>query len=385
MEQDFISDPFHVIHDSVGSFGSLSQPFHLSPDGGTLSFGGAPVYTNGFHLNNWYEAASIAFYTPGGFGIRFFGALNEWRQGDIYQSKYSIYDGQNNLIAAGELFEAAPITVPAGQYRSEVSNSHYFVAGQQGKAKLVAKFDLRGSDADPPQITSLRILNREGKAVGKLRTGEPATLTFSVADFPVVKGNSGEPIMRYQSIPPDSTHLYYKKSGVEAWRELPVTKVREDSSYGFLFAGNLSEVTSLDSIAIDLKIAAEDPSGNAIAWTQEPAFIVGNLATAVDDQDRSSVSAPPLTFALYPNHPNPFNPATVIRYDLAVRTHVTLKVFNVFGQEVRTLVDETQPAGSRAASWDGRDSSGKPAGSGVYFFRIETPQFQSSRKMIVLK
>jgi subtilisin family serine protease len=385
VEQGFISDPFHVIDDSIGSFGSLSQQFHLSPDGGTLAFGDAPIYTNAFHLNNWYDESSIAFYAPGGFGLRFFGPLNEWRQGDTYHANYAIYDEQNNLVASGNLLEAPPVTVPAGRYRSEVINSHYFVEGLAGKATLIADFDLRQHDSDPPGMTSLRILNREGMVTGRLQPGEPASLTFSVADFLIVRQNDGSFRRRYQSIPPDSTHLYYKESGAEAWLELPLTQAREDTGYGFLYAANLSEITKLDSAAVDLKIAAEDASGNAIEWTQEPAFIVGDFATAVEDGDQPEGSVQPLVFALYPNHPNPFNPSTFIKYDLAERTHVTLKIFNVFGQEVRTLVDETQPAGRQLASWDGRDNFGRVVGSGIYFYQIKTPRFQKSRKMIVLR
>jgi hypothetical protein len=97
----------------------------------------------------------------------------------------------------------------------------------------------------------------------------------------------------------------------------------------------------------------------------------------------------PRRFALVGNYPNPFNPATTIRYDLAATGHVLLRVYNLLGQEVRTVVDETQTAGRKSAVWDGRDASGASVASGIYLYRMEFSgdgkKFQSTRKMIFMK
>ena len=74
---------------------------------------------------------------------------------------------------------------------------------------------------------------------------------------------------------------------------------------------------------------------------------------------------------LYQNFPNPFNPATEIRYDLAEDSDVQLVVFNLLGQEVVGLVRAQQQAGSYVVTWNGRDASGREVPSGIYFYRIE--------------
>jgi hypothetical protein len=89
--------------------------------------------------------------------------------------------------------------------------------------------------------------------------------------------------------------------------------------------------------------------------------------------------------ALYPNYPNPFNPATTIRFDLYEAGNVRLAVYNVRGQLVRTLVSGAQPAGHNDVTWDGLDDRGRTVASGVYVYRLETGDYVSSRKMVLLK
>jgi hypothetical protein len=76
---------------------------------------------------------------------------------------------------------------------------------------------------------------------------------------------------------------------------------------------------------------------------------------------------------LHPVSPNPFNPGTVIRFDLPQDAPVRLWIVNALGQSVRVLVDGSLPAGVHGVSWDGRDDAGRPAASGVYFHRLQTP------------
>ncbi|MBI4547327.1 MAG: T9SS type A sorting domain-containing protein [Ignavibacteriae bacterium] len=88
----------------------------------------------------------------------------------------------------------------------------------------------------------------------------------------------------------------------------------------------------------------------------------------------------PKEFALHQNYPNPFNPVTVIRYQLPVQSHVTLKIYNLLGQEVRTLVDEVQEAGYKSVEWNAAGMA-----SGVYFYRLRAGNFVDVKKLPLLK
>jgi len=88
---------------------------------------------------------------------------------------------------------------------------------------------------------------------------------------------------------------------------------------------------------------------------------------------------------LYSNYPNPFNPATIISYTLAAESHVRLDVYNVLGQRVTTLVNETQPTGRHQVVWNGQDESGHDAASGIYFYRLKTTAYSETKKMMLLR
>ncbi len=95
----------------------------------------------------------------------------------------------------------------------------------------------------------------------------------------------------------------------------------------------------------------------------------------------------PTEFALKQNFPNPFNPSTKIPYDLKISSHVSVEVFNVLGQRVRTLINEEQQAGPQVVEWDGRDANGTTVSSGMYFYKINAGDglFVETRKMVLLK
>jgi hypothetical protein len=98
-----------------------------------------------------------------------------------------------------------------------------------------------------------------------------------------------------------------------------------------------------------------------------------------------SRDAVPGRFALHQNSPNPFNPTTSVKYDMASAGDVNIAVFNVLGQEVKELVNGYSEAGSHEVIWDGKNTYGEQVASGIYFYRIETEQFNETKKMILLK
>lgn len=93
----------------------------------------------------------------------------------------------------------------------------------------------------------------------------------------------------------------------------------------------------------------------------------------------------PETFALLPNYPNPFNPATTIRYGLPEASQVFLVVYDLRGREVRILVNGIQERGYNSVIWDGTDDAGRPVSTGVYLYQMRAGDFIRTRKMALLK
>jgi flagellar hook assembly protein FlgD len=96
-------------------------------------------------------------------------------------------------------------------------------------------------------------------------------------------------------------------------------------------------------------------------------------------------TTPPAKNTLAQNFPNPFNPSTTIKFDMKDKGIVTLKVYNVAGQLVRTLVNEVRPAGSYTEPWNGLNDRGSAVASGIYFYKMETNGFTATKKMVMLR
>jgi len=93
----------------------------------------------------------------------------------------------------------------------------------------------------------------------------------------------------------------------------------------------------------------------------------------------------PAVNSLAQNFPNPFNPSTTIKFDLKDKGLVTLKIYNVAGQLVRTLVNEVRPAGAYTEPWNGLNDRGSEVASGIYFYKMETKGFTATKKMVMLR
>ena len=93
----------------------------------------------------------------------------------------------------------------------------------------------------------------------------------------------------------------------------------------------------------------------------------------------------PKEFTLTQNYPNPFNPETKISFSLKKSSYVTLEVFNMLGQKVKTLVDKQKPAGFYRVSWDGTNEQGLKMSSGIYYYTIKVGSVTESKKMMLLK
>jgi len=125
------------------------------------------------------------------------------------------------------------------------------------------------------------------------------------------------------------------------------------------------------------------PDG-ASTWRflDSPTPSASNIASVVHENGSSGI---PADFRLEQNFPNPFNPETVVRYQLPRRERVRIGVYTLLGTRLRILADEIQEAGCREVVWDGTDDAGKAVSSGIYFYRLETEAFGQTRKMILIR
>jgi flagellar hook assembly protein FlgD len=102
----------------------------------------------------------------------------------------------------------------------------------------------------------------------------------------------------------------------------------------------------------------------------------------VDGEDEHN---PVLVSKLMQNYPNPFNPTTTIRFSIKEAAPTELSIFNLKGQLVKTLVNEPLPAGLHNVLWNGKDNNNRNVASGMYFYRLDSGNYNSVKKMLLLK
>ncbi len=161
-----------------------------------------------------------------------------------------------------------------------------------------------------------------------------------------------------------------------------------------------SAVTGDGTLSLGLKNRSSD---KVIYSSKEGEFPPELLVVAGDGAGAVEVVAPPFSslaaelhnanapraFSLAANYPNPFNPATSIRYSVpasaAAGVRVVMEIFNIKGEKVITLVDHFHAPGSYVAAWNGRDAFGRPGSSGVYIYRLRAANFTATRSMMLVK
>ena len=364
--------------------------------------------------------------------------------GDFTISEHSPAAPANSLcgLLIGALPVACDIPPPPGPVEEPAIASILDIGNDQGRqVRITWVRSLYDAPGDAIDITGYAIYRRQDAFLTSKVTGEKNTSDLPARasllggwDYIVTAPARGDSL--YQVVAPtlcDST----KKSGI-CWSVFLVSAITPDPLVFFDSAPDSGY--SIDNIKPGcpehFSVAYNSGEGNDLSWTpaEDPDFAscqvyrgtnkdftIGpeNLVhatadeqwtdtsgglehhykiTAMDDAGNESDPVSPTTltgvghsriperYALYQNKPNPFNPATLIRYDVpAGGGHITLAVYDVAGRLVRTLVDDVQTAGQKRATWDGRDSRGESAASGIYFYRLKTPTVVKTLKMALLR
>ncbi len=203
---------------------------------------------------------------------------------------------------------------------------------------------------------------------------------FSNNPIMTVEGSNSVVVINVVSkfgIKPTSVILHYAAGASVTYTSIPMSL---DSAFYFPTSGRyrVTIPSELTGTLIHFYIDAQDSSSYAY---QSPAAVTGNVwQLYYGITDIQPVAEIPSGFVLHQNYPNPFNPVTTIQYELPSAQHVTLKVFNVLGEEVALLVDAAETPGHKTVSFDASSLA-----SGVYFYRLVTPSFSSVKKMMLLR
>ena len=180
----------------------------------------------------------------------------------------------------------------------------------------------------------------------------------------------------------------------ESWEVLfpPVTHVTLEVKDTVWIFSNLTTILGfeLDGLMVFYITLSEKFGPVKFFWTGEPpgtdyrekiligciidSVIYGNLVSVKSEQ------FPPKGFSLLQNYPNPFNPSTTISFEIPEGSFVTIKVYDILGNEIATLVNEEKPLGSYEAEFNANNLP-----SGIYFYTLSTGNFLSTKKMILLK
>jgi hypothetical protein len=163
------------------------------------------------------------------------------------------------------------------------------------------------------------------------------------------------------------------------------------SAYSILSGGGVQIVEPNQSY--DLSVQFTPTSGDTTALlnidcleigTLNNIYLIGNNYNTTVNVEEEINTILPTEFALFQNYPNPFNPSTVISYEIPINCNVTLKVYDVLGKEVATLLDEYKPAGSYKIDFN-TSSINHQTASGIYFYQLRSGDFIQTKKMILIK
>lgn len=196
---------------------------------------------------------------------------------------------------------------------------------------------------------------------------------------PILLGNlGGTPGVSLATIP------FRTAASVPGWDEVDVSSFNVTVN-GDFFVGMEYDGTNKPSYGYDPVDNGRAWDKQSTTWTlwNETYFMRASIQTPASDVIVETTI--PNEFSLQQNYPNPFNPATMIKYSLPDERKVSLKIYDIAGREVVTLVDNTLAPGIYTVSWNGKNSKGTQASSGTYIYRLQAGDYVRTMKMILQK
>jgi len=149
-----------------------------------------------------------------------------------------------------------------------------------------------------------------------------------------------------------------------------------------LYNGTSTQSLGSDLLNFNVSLSSYGSAVYTIS-TQEEMVVLPPIPPIVSVDDQIAII--PKEFYLFQNFPNPFNPSTTIRYSIVQAGNVSIKIYDILGREIKTLVNEFKTVGTHRSHWNGNDKFGNKVSSGIYIYRIESGSFVQAKKMILLK
>ncbi len=188
----------------------------------------------------------------------------------------------------------------------------------------------------------------------------------------------GNDVVFYSNIDADNG-----KIAVGISRKVGQASVNGDGAVVRVKAKIAASATAGAKINLSLQnVVANDANGTAMGLSPQAASLTVSSTTGIDSNGETSA---PINYRLLQNHPNPFNAGTVIKYEIPQTGPVSLKIYNLAGQEILEMVNAVQSPGRYQINWDGRDSFGKTVPSGIYICRIQAGTFVQTQRMIMVR
>jgi hypothetical protein len=265
-----------------------------------------------------------------------------------------IFSGAHHNLIGGDSFQS-------GNQITGNEGAGVFISGPESHGNLIRYNQMKNNDGlgiDLRDSAQAGIMPPEVTTVGRLWEAGPRHVVGQNAP-------PGATIDIYEVISPDPS------GAGEGYRYLAGTIANDLGGFDFYLPTGPPNPIILTALAVDADSNSSEFSHNGYSPDGTP----------VEETD----DILPIEYSLAQNYPNPFNAGTVITFALPQRSVVTLTVYNVLGQKVRTLADRSYSAGEQSVAWDGRDDRGTEVSSGVYFYRLNCDTGTITKKMLLLK
>jgi len=334
---------------------------------------------------------------PGvGYWIKFYGAQNNGIAGTaIHLDTAELSVGWNMI---GSVTDSAVVgTAQVQEIPPGIVTSHFFgyngiyvsaTAIREGKAYWV-KANAPGKIVLNSSLAAGLPQARFSDSPDPLREFSRLTITDAAGNAQTLYlGNSRSRVepSEYELPPVPPSSLFDARFGSQRYVEVYEAKSQKEVRYALSLQSAVLPLTVKWEMRDNSKIFAvvDEKSGKCIALQGTGSTVLGtstnSLAVTVDDWREI-----PVEFSLGPNYPNPFNPTTSFVVGLPQSAPLSVGVYNMVGQKVRTLIDEVRPGGYFTVQWDGTTDDHQVAGSGVYFVRMASQSFSAVRKIVMLR